>query len=631
VVNEVTFPATLSNVGFADEIRQQTQIRYSPTSPIARTLRAIFSKSNELFAKKRQPSEKEYVEVVAIAPDMFGLICHPIEKRLHAPDALQADNEHSVQSPKNLTIKEAISQVLLAASRAMTVEEIYDKIIEQGLYTFGAQNPVNVVRTKIEYACDNSGYSNKAAVLSFHFEKNGEGKRIYSLLTKKPDEETANQVPPVVESTSRHGCDLEIWNAKIEREFEKWLESENYAERTVYNYCRVTAQIFREFSVFAEQAVNESKTKLEAVRRYVALLNADNGFVDTNTTRHNQLSASISALGRFFASDMSMADDARGVQTNNPAVPITVPTSLLSNIIDIEEGKAGIREILEAHFQTLYGYSNIGIVWNAAQDNLPLFLNDNAINTADALWRFIYSAFTGEYVMSKPHIWKKQPNYPQTYVGVIINLARQFGGVVTREQINDYFVRIKQGTPINATIIRQGHLLFYTPKRFLLTETVDLTSERTKTIAVFLDRLFERERVSYIVLRDISDDWFFTLPTMKGGLRWTSLLLQEILRLHSDIGYRIISSGLDGQALDTIGVAVVLSNSDISSFSDVVHRYCYENKLLGKRMLAEDLRLILRDAGMLEGKELIYILHKALKDYRFAFTDENKTVKILEK
>lgn len=631
VINEATYPATLSNIGFSDDTRQQTQVRYSSTSPVAHTLRRIFAKSDELFAEKKQPSEKEYVEVVAVAPDMFDLLCYPLEKCLHTPDALQTDNEHSVQSPKNLTIKEAISQVLLDASRAMTVEEIYNKIIEQGLYVFGAQNPVNVVRTTIEYACDNSGYSNKDAVPSFHFERNSWGKRVYSLLLEKPGYGLSSQEHVTDESASRNGSGLEIWNAEIEQEFERWLENENYAKSTAGNYRRAAAQVFRNFPVQLKQVVVATDDKLVAVRNYISLLNEDSGFVEANASRHNQFTAALAALERFLASDAKIADDTNDRQVFRPPITVASPTSTLSNIVDLEEGKAGIREIVEAHFQTLYGYSNIGIVWNAAQDSLSLFLNDNAINTADALWRFISSAFIGEYVTNNPHIWKSQPNYPQTYVGVIINLARQFGGRVTREQIDDYFARIKQGSPINATIIRQGHLMFHAPKRFILAEVVDLTNERTKAIAKSLDKLFERERVSYIVLRDISEDWFSSLPTMKGSLRWTPMLLQEVLRLRSDISYRIVFSGLDGQALDTLGVAVVSIKSEITSFADVVHRHCYETELLGKKMPSEDLRIILRDAGMLEGNELISNLHKALKDYRFAFTDENRMVKILER
>ena len=44
------------------------------------------------------------------------------------------------------------------------------------------------------------------------------------------------------------------------------------------------------------------------------------------------------------------------------------------------------------------------------------------------------------------------------------------------------------------------------------------------------------------------------------------------------------------------------------------------------RMPGEELRLELRNAGMLENSEMIYALPKALSDYRFAWSNENKTV-----
>ena len=51
-----------------------------------------------------------------------------------------------------------------------------------------------------------------------------------------------------------------------------------------------------------------------------------------------------------------------------------------------------------------------------------------------------------------------------------------------------------------------------------------------------------------------------------------------------------------------------------------------ERHLLPRRMSGEELRQELREAGMLEAGEMIYALPKALDDYRFAWTDENKTV-----
>jgi hypothetical protein len=547
------------------------------------------------------------------------------EKTL-AGAAVESSLPGTIVSSVTMTIKDAVIEVLKRASRAMTAEEIYNRVIEQGLYSFGAQNPANVIRTTIEYACDNSGYSNKDTVPYFHFDKNTEGKRIYSLLKNIRVENFEMDATIPDDLPQMPDFDLAIWDINTEQVFQKWLENEGYAQRTADNYRQAAAQIFRGFAALATKAINQSKSELEAVRNYITLLNEDAGFVEANATRHNQFTAAMAALERFFSADVEIAE-----QITKPPEITHLPTSSLGNIVDLEEGREGLREILEAHFQTLYGYSNISIVWNAAQDNLSLFLNDNAINTAEALWRFMYRVFLGDYVMSNPHIWKTQPNHPQSYVGVIINLARQFGGAVTKEQIDEYFSRIKQGSPINATIIRQGYIAFYAPKHFILTEVVNLSSERVTAIIKALDRLFERERVSYIVLRDISDDWFSSLPTLKSNLNWTPLLLQEVLRLRPAIGYRTVFSGLEGQALDTLGAAIVPSKSEINSFADVAHRHCYKNELMGKKMLSEDLRIILRDAGMLEGNELIYNLHKALRDYRFAFTDENRMVKILER
>ncbi|OQB25827.1 MAG: hypothetical protein BWY11_00205 [Firmicutes bacterium ADurb.Bin182] len=554
-------------------------------------------------------------------------------KFLKSKPVFQANNMIAeVQSPDkqlsaNTTIKEAVLKVLSDESRPMTADEIYDKIIKRGLYTFGAQNPVNVVRTTIEYACDNSGYSTKDAVPLFHYEKNSDGKRVYSLLATAQREQDAS----AEEILTPHWHSMTIWNYKVEREFQEWLENEKYTQKTADIYSRATAQIFRNYAVLAQNAIETSNVELEAVRKYIELLNKDSNFVEANVARHNQFTAALSALERFYSTRIEIVDGKQEKQIKNRSETISVFSSPLNNIVDFEEGKAGIREILEAHFQTLYGYSNISILWNAAQDTLSLFLNDNAINTADELWRFVYRSFFTEYVMSYPHIWKTQPNYPQSYVGVIINLARQLGGTVNREQIDDYFARIKQGSPINATIIRQGLLMFYASKHFILTEMVDLTNERCATITKSLHRLFECEKVSYIVLRDITSEWFSTLPTIKGGLCWTALLLQEALRLRPNIGYRVVFSGLDGQALDTLGAAIVPKESDITCFADVVHRYCHDREILGKKMATEELRTLLRDAGMLEGNELIYNIHKALRDYRFAFTDENRMVKILER
>lgn len=65
----------------------------------------------------------------------------------------------SIQPDSHLTIKESIIRVLENEQQGMTVEQIYNKIIADGLYSFGAQNPLNVVRVVIERACVNPNYT----------------------------------------------------------------------------------------------------------------------------------------------------------------------------------------------------------------------------------------------------------------------------------------------------------------------------------------------------------------------------------------------------------------------------------------------------------------------------------------
>ena len=445
------------------------------------------------------------------------------------------------QPNSRLTIKEAIIRVLEPELYGMTVEQIYNKIIENELYYFGAKKPVNVVRGQLDRACVNSNYTIRASKDCFRFERNKKGEKVYFLLSSIP-----------IENSIRH------------------------------------------------ETIDDSES---------------NQSVQTNNDINNIsiIGGNISIHSKLISPDKSTVDFELG------------------NIIDLEEGKNGIREILHTHFLALSGYSNVGLLWSAAQNSLSMFLNDNAINSIDDFGHFLIRAFKNEFVFSLPHIWRNKPDYPQSSRGLIINLARQHGGIVTREQIDDFFSRIKLTTLYNSFVLDRGQILFYDKEKFILTESVNPSVERCSLLAKALHMLFSCENEPFIVLRDISFSWFSCLPDLPGGLQWTPLLLQELVRICPDIGYRVISPDLKGRALDTVGVAIVSNKSEIGTFADIVHRFSYKKYKLPFRISAEELRLDLRKAGMLDGNELIYNMHKALKDYRFAFSDENRTVMILER
>lgn len=541
--------------------------------------------------------------------------------------ALAVTPESPSKPSSGLTIREAIIRVLENERNGMTAEQIYNKIIADGLYSFGAQNPQNVVRVELERACEKTNYTVRASKKYFRFERNQKGDKVYFLLSATPNDDSAQPYCALNKPTEPRKLKnepsnrIEIWNDSIRQKFQFWMDSEGYAPSTVKIYCSAVNRTFKKFKLLADAAVNQASTLSEAVHYFVNQLNHNDEFIIANSTAYNQFSIALTALTRFAAS--IHLGDCSSVQT--------IADSELDNIVDLDEGKKCLREILDAHFLTLYGYSNIGILWSAAQNSLSMFLNDNAINSADELWCFLIRAFQNEFVFNSPHIWQNPPDYPQSSKGLIINLARQHGGVVTREQIDNYFSQIKLTSLYNSFVLDKEQLLFYDKAKFILTETVNPNADRCSLTANALNTLFSLENMPYIILRDINQKWFSSLPGLPNGLPWTPLLLQELLRIRPNIGYKVILPSLKGQALDTVGAAIVPRNSDIKTFADMVHLFCFGEYKLPYKLPAEELRLKLREAGMIEGNELIYNLHKALKDYRFAFSDENRTVMILER
>ena len=167
--------------------------------------------------------------------------------------------------------------------------------------------------------------------------------------------------------------------------------------------------------------------------------------------------------------------------------------------------------------------------------------------------------------------------------------------------------------------------LIYDDNRYLLSEAIGIDEAWCIRMHDRIDDLFRKANVAYVIPRDISTAWLDTLPALPHNLSWTRLLLQQVLDKYPTIGFKSISADLN-QSHRTLAAAFVPADSPLQSFPDVVTLFMEERHNLPMRMPGENLRLELRDAGMLEANEMIYTLPKALDDYRFAWTDENKTV-----
>lgn len=306
----------------------------------------------------------------------------------------------------------------------------------------------------------------------------------------------------------------------------------------------------------------------------------------------------------------------------------------VDSFVDLDEAEEALGRILRTHFAQFGGYSNNQLLFGAASQELSMFLNDNDCENIDAVYaiaRFLFEkkAVAGApYKFSMPHIFEKEPDYPMTLRGLMIHLARSKGGLLYVSDAKDYLQKTMLTYGGIGQLLQLGSsntFLIYDSDRYLLSESLGIDDAWYMRMHDRLDDLFRKANVAYVIPRDINVAWLTTLPKLPHGLDWTLLLLQEVLNKYPAIGFKSVSPDLN-QSHDTLAAAFVPLDSPLQTFPDVVTLFMEEHHDLPMRMPGEDLRLELRDAGMLENSEMIYSLPKALNDYRFAWSNENKTV-----
>lgn len=306
----------------------------------------------------------------------------------------------------------------------------------------------------------------------------------------------------------------------------------------------------------------------------------------------------------------------------------------VDSFVDLDEAEEKLGRILSTHFAQFGGYSNNQLLFGATSRELSLFLNDNDCENIEAVYAIARYLFEKKAVAGKPykfyppHIFEVEPDYPMTLRGLMINLARGNGGILHTVDAKNYLQKTMLTYGGMSQLLQIGTantFLMYDDDRYLLSETIGIDDAWCLRMHDRMDDLFRKSNVAYIIPRDISTTWLSTLPTLPQGLEWTRLFLQEILDKYPSIGFKSISADIT-QSHHTLSAAFVPIDSPLQSFPDVVTLFMEEKYELPRRMLGEELRMELRDVGMLENDELIYALPRALDDYRFAWTDENKYV-----
>lgn len=92
-----------------------------------------------------------------------------------------------------MTIVESIKCVLQQNNDGLTSKQIYDEIIRQGLYSFGAENPVGVVNAQLRRRCIGLDFPTAYPIKFFEI-AGYEGKKI-NVYALGLDQYTWNEVP----------------------------------------------------------------------------------------------------------------------------------------------------------------------------------------------------------------------------------------------------------------------------------------------------------------------------------------------------------------------------------------------------------------------------------------------------
>lgn len=301
--------------------------------------------------------------------------------------------------------------------------------------------------------------------------------------------------------------------------------------------------------------------------------------------------------------------------------------------VDLDEAKDTLSHILAVHFSEFDGYSNNKLLYGAASHDLSMFLNDNDCDDIDCVYALARYFFDRQkniegYTFANPHIFEYAPDHTLNLRGLMVHHARHNGGILVEEEAESYLQRTLLsygGMGQVLGISNADTFLIYNSQSYILSEILGAKADLITSLRASLNNLFKQENVLYIIPRDINEAWLQSLPALPHGLPWTLLLLQEVIKKLPEIGFRTITSGLT-QSYDTIAAAFAVNDSPFQFFADVVSAYISEKYSVPKRMSYEELRQILLECGMIAGNELIYALPQALDDYRFSWTDENRTV-----
>lgn len=93
----------------------------------------------------------------------------------------QRSEEEIAITPESKTIAEAALNILISHPEGLTITQIYEEIVRQGLYTFNTENPETVLRVEVRRRCENVEISKSYETKWFRIVKQEGGQNYYGI------------------------------------------------------------------------------------------------------------------------------------------------------------------------------------------------------------------------------------------------------------------------------------------------------------------------------------------------------------------------------------------------------------------------------------------------------------------
>lgn len=306
-------------------------------------------------------------------------------------------------------------------------------------------------------------------------------------------------------------------------------------------------------------------------------------------------------------------------------------------LVDWEEARDALTATVEKLLSRNGGYISASQLFEFVHADLQMFLNDNDLDDSKSVFdlaRFLFEKvhYQGLHLHFQGSHISRTETAVSSNLDLFRNYAREQGGVFREEELEDYLQRVGVKTG-NLRTQMQLHtapiFLLYAEHTLMLVESMRVDTAWLNTVHEALEKLFA-DMGDHVVLRDIQSAWFSLLPELPGRKPWTPLLLQSLLINYSkQLGGAHTIPAMSGQAMETLHAMLVSQNSEVETFGDAVIAFLKDDGIVQTSFLAEELRQLLVQRGMIAGNELIWNMPKALaKDDRFAWSADEQTVTV---